>query len=223
MREQILKAKAAFREIFFDNESNARVEDRLVLNLTYHPLLRDFQKVLNDAQILLTPKEEHTTVLGEKPPMIGWRKACTIKDYLVTAKITNRDTEESKSARCNSKRCQVCQYIKETCEFEDAQWNKYDFRKGVINCNTDFTVYKFHRSSCYKQYVGSNKNDFRYRFNNYTFRKVSKPGKPPKVNQELFHLHFKLLEQNVTDDWRVNLINRADNRKEVRRRESFWQ
>ena len=25
------------------------------------------------------------------------------------------------------------------------------------------------------------------------------------------------------DDWRVALIDRADNRKELRRRESFWQ
>ena len=41
----------------FKNERNSPVEDRLVLNLTYHSLLRDFQKVLNEAQILLTPNE----------------------------------------------------------------------------------------------------------------------------------------------------------------------
>ena len=52
-----------------------------ILNLMYHPLLRDFQKVLNEAQILLTLNEEHKTVFGEKPPMIGWRKDCTLKDY----------------------------------------------------------------------------------------------------------------------------------------------
>ena len=107
-----------------NNERNPQVEDRLVLNLTYHPLLKDFQKVLNEAQILLTPNEEHKTVFGEKPPMIGWRKARTLKVYLVRAKINNNDTKESKSTRCNSKRCQVCQYIEETCEFEDADGNK---------------------------------------------------------------------------------------------------
>ena len=36
---------------------------------------RDSQKVLNEAQILLMPNEEHKTVFGEKPPMIGWHKA----------------------------------------------------------------------------------------------------------------------------------------------------
>ena len=97
------------------------------------------------------------------------------------------------------------------------------FVRGVINCNTDFTVYKFHCSSYSKQYVGSNITDFRYRFNNYksAFCKVSKSGKPPKVNQEHFHQHFKIAEHNGMDDWRVTLIDRADNRKELGRREFF--
>ena len=55
--------------------------------------------------------------------MIGWPKARTLKDYLVSAKINNSDTKESKSARCNGKRFHVCQYIEETCEFEDADGN----------------------------------------------------------------------------------------------------
>ena len=75
--------------------------------------------------------------------MIGWRKARTLEDYLVRAKINNNSTKESKSTRCNGKRCQVCQYIEETCEFEDGDGNKCDIQKGVINCNTDFTVYNF--------------------------------------------------------------------------------
>ena len=97
VREQILKARAISREKLLNNERNPQIEDRLVLNLTYHPLLRDFQKVLNVAQILLKPNEEHETVLGEKPPMIGWCKALTPKKFLVWAKITNYNTRKSKS------------------------------------------------------------------------------------------------------------------------------
>ena len=111
VREQILKSRALSRETFSNNERNPQVEDGLVLNLTYYPLLRDFQKVLNETQILVTPNEEHKTVFGEKPPTIGWRKARTLKDYLVRAQLTDKDTKESKSALCNGKRCQVCQYI----------------------------------------------------------------------------------------------------------------
>ena len=233
-----------------------------ILNLMYHPLLRDFQKVLNEAQILLTLNEEHKTVFGEKPPMIGWRKDRTLKDYRwplgqkskiqwltsgewgcpldndpklalgqpksslkKRVKINNKDTKESKSALRNGKHCQVCHNIEETWEFEDTDGNKFDIWKGVINWNTDFTVYKFYCSSCSKQYIGSNITDFRYRFNNYksAFRKISKSVKAPNVNQLHFHQHFKLPEHNGMDDWRVTLIDRADNRKELRRRESFWQ
>ena len=104
-------------------------------------------------------------------------------------------------------------------------WRRWwDIRKGVTNCNTDFTVYKFHCSFSSKQYIGSNITDFRYPLNNYKseFRKVSKSAKPPKVNQEHFYQQFKLHEHHGLDDWRVTLIDRADHRKELRRRESFW-
>ena len=151
--------------------------------------------------------------------MIGWRKARTIKDYLVRAKITNIETGESESARCNSELYQVCHYIEETGEFEDADGNKYDIRKGIINCNTDFTVYKFLFSSCPKQYIGSNISD---RLNDCksAFRKISKSNKAQIFNQEHFHHHFKLPMHNDMCDWSVNLIDRADNRKDIRRRES---
>ena len=103
-------------------------------------MLKDFQKVLNEGQILPTPNEKHKTVFGEKPPMMDWRNARTLKVYLVRPKINNNGTKESKSTRRNGKRCQVCQYTEETCEFQDADGNNYDIQKGVINCNTEFTV-----------------------------------------------------------------------------------
>ena len=90
VREQILKASAVSREILLNKERNPQVEDRLVLNLTYHPLLRDFRKVLNGTQILFTPNGEHKTVFGEKPPMTGWRKVRTLMDYPLRAEITNK-------------------------------------------------------------------------------------------------------------------------------------
>ena len=151
--------------------------------------------------------------------MIGWDKARTLKEYLLKAKITNKDAKESKSHRCNEERCQVCQYTEETCEFEDADGNKYHIYKGVIKCNTHFTVYRFHCSSCSKQYVESNITDFRYRFNKSAFRKVSKSGN--QENQENFYRDFKIPEHNCMDAWRVALIDRTDNRKDLRRRGTF--
>ena len=64
-----------------------------------------------------------------------------------------------------------------------------------------------------------------YRFNNYknAFRKISKSVKAPNVNQVHFHQQSKAPEHNGMDDWRVTLIDRGVNRKQLRRRESSWQ
>ena len=55
------------------------------------------------------PNEEHKIVFGVNPPMICRHKARTLKDYLMRAKHTNKDTKESKIACFNGKRYQVCQ------------------------------------------------------------------------------------------------------------------
>ena len=104
----------------------------------------------------------------------------------VGQKLLTETLKNLKGAWCNGKRCQVCQYLEKKCEFEDADGNKYDkydIRKRATDCNTDFTVYKFHCSCCFKQYVRSNMIDFRYQFHSYksVFRKVSKSSKLPKV------------------------------------------
>ena len=57
--------KAISRKTLLNNERNSRVDDRLVLNPTYHLLLRDF-KVLNEAQILLMLNEENTKLFLER-------------------------------------------------------------------------------------------------------------------------------------------------------------
>lgn len=51
--------------------------------------------------------------------------------------------------------------------------------------------------------------------NKNAFSEVSQLGKTPKVHQEHFHRHFKLPEHNGMGDWRVTLIDRTDNRKDL--------
>ena len=98
-------------------------------------------------------------------------------------------------------------------------------RQGILKTFMGISMALVRELYIAEQYVGSNINDFHYGFNNYknALLKVSKSGKSPKVNQEHFHQHFKLPEHNGMDDWRVTFIDRPDDRKELRRRESFWQ
>ena len=80
--------------------------------------------------------------------------------------------------------------------------------------------------SCSKQYVGSTITPFLSRFNNYKSgaRKVSKVY-PKKCNvyQEQFHRHFNYEGHNGIEDWKITIIDRAENVLELRRRESYWQ
>ena len=66
-----------------DNIKEVRNNDRLVLTLTYHPSIKNFLNVLNEAHILLTPNKEHHKVFGDKPHMIGCKKPKSLKDHLV--------------------------------------------------------------------------------------------------------------------------------------------
>ena len=87
VRKQILKARALSRDSLLDKVKEVKNYDRLVLTLTYHPSIKSFQNVLNEAHILLTPNKEHRKVFGDKPPTIGRSKPKSLKDPLVSAKI----------------------------------------------------------------------------------------------------------------------------------------
>ena len=66
VRIQILKARAFSRDTLLDKVNKVRYNDRLVLTLIYHPFIKNFWNVLNEAYILLTPNKEHGKVFGDK-------------------------------------------------------------------------------------------------------------------------------------------------------------
>ena len=88
------------RDTLLDKVKEMRNNDRLVLTLTYHPSLKSFQNVLNEAQILLTPNKEHCKVFGNKPPMIGWIKPKSLTYHLVSVKIKCEPSSDNKKVPC---------------------------------------------------------------------------------------------------------------------------
>ena len=87
VRKQILKTRAYSRDTLLDKVKEVKNNDRLILTLAYHPSIKSFQNVLNEALILSTPNKKHRKVFRDKPPMIGWSKPKSLKDKLVGAKI----------------------------------------------------------------------------------------------------------------------------------------
>ena len=79
-----------------------RNNDRLILTLTYHPSIKNFQNVLNEVHILLTPNKEHHKDFRDKPPMIGGHVS---KQSSLNAKIKCEPSSDSKSEPCCRSRC----------------------------------------------------------------------------------------------------------------------
>ena len=107
VRKKIIKARTFSRDTLLDKVKEVKNNDRLIHTLTYHPSIRSFQNVLNEAHILLAPNKEHHKVFGNKPPMIGWRKHKSLKDHLVSAKIKCESSSDNKRAPCCRSRRQI--------------------------------------------------------------------------------------------------------------------
>lgn len=54
----------------------------------------------------------------------------------------NSDTKESKSLLCKSRSCQAHKYTEDRGGIPDFYGNKYDICRKIMNCNTDFIIYK---------------------------------------------------------------------------------
>ena len=118
VREQILKARAFSRDILLRKDKVVKNNDRLDLTLTYHPSIMNFQNVLNEAHILLTPNKKHGKGFEDNPPLTGGRKQKSFKDHLVSARIKCELSSDNKNAPYCKSRYQICSFIEETNTFQ---------------------------------------------------------------------------------------------------------
>ena len=158
-------------------------------------------EILRKNQNLLLVDKEHEAVFKDKI-FVTFRRAKSLKDKLVRAKLPSIDEELMKKGtfRCNGRRsCQICPLMREGDTFHnfDSARSFKNF-SGRYDCNSDHVVYLLQCESCDKKYVGSTKTKFRQRFNvyKYYFRTYARKhnensldkGKP--VPQASFFNHF---------------------------------
>ena len=126
----------------------------------------------------------------------------------------------------------VAKYLDESKTFTNSIGDRvFNLRKGDLNCNSKFVVYKLRCLTCGLQYVGSTITKFRERFNDYKaqFRKYVKrkreghenPGEG--ISQANLFEHFCAVDHNGIEDWSFQLIEQVENLERVREREAFWQ
>ena len=224
----------------------------LSLNIEYNPAFSKLSNVLKELDCILQGDEQHRKVFSDTP-LVGFSNGKSLKNILVRAvlpKLKLSKTEGSK--KCNKPRCEVCKNVVTTKEFSSkTTGEKFEIQKGPIDCNTRNVVYLITCKVCGIQNVGSTKDKYRERFNNYKSvqRKVrekvlgekrpeTNKGRPKKKEQapskeskklekkyaqEKFHQHFCKEGHTGIPDWEIRLIDTAFSEKSLRSKELFWQ
>ena len=178
------------------------------LHITYHPVLRDSRKILENVHLLLTPERNHREVF-QAIPLVGFRNAKSLKDYLVRAKLSKENVSLG-CFHCNKINCEVCNLLEESTTFTDKDHTKeYNIRQGPLNCNSKHIVYLIQCKVCGKQNCGSTITKCRQRINNYkskfrNYRDKFLTGTLPKgqiIQQASFHNHFCQAGHNGISDW----------------------
>ena len=73
-------------------------------------MLLKLKNVLSEVHLLLTPDKEHGKVF-ERVPMIGFKRAKSLKDILVIAKIAPLEEKKGFCRSCGGTSCKICKHV----------------------------------------------------------------------------------------------------------------
>ena len=157
------------------------------LVLTYHPRLSSFGKIIRKHLPQLYESPEVKTVFS-KSPFVSFRKPCSLKSYLVRAKVYPLERNVGCKG-CGKKRCEVCRNVEASDSFtSNITGHSYKINHH-LDCDDKCIIYLLTCKVCGIQYVGETCDKFRSRWNNYRAadRKVVKGE---TVMQQSLHEHF---------------------------------
>lgn len=209
-------------DLLEDGSRSSRLDSQqqITLVIDYHPALLDVYKILRDLQILV----EYSAVLKKVlpiVPLLSFRRAKNLKDYLVRAKLTPvKETIKGMNC-CGGKRCQICKFVKVGSVFESSVEGRKFHINHSFDCNSTGVVYLFTCQICKKQYVGSTITSFRARFNNHR-SSLSRYGKGQRgICGQNLYAHFYSQGHNGLEDIQIQIIDVTDVSQPTIR-EGFW-
>lgn len=242
VEKQVIEALKINREESLREKEPGERDQRDVFVTTYHPSLSEnTYRIFRNNHSILTSREDHQA-LFEKVPMISYRRAKSLQDILVRAKLCPIEVEPNMCQGCGGRSdCEVCAILKKGSTFTNKDGSKtYDIRKGTLHCNSPLCVYLMTCNICSKQYTGKSEPIFRKRYNNYKtkFRKYFKAVKdgtldqlhPPIAQAHLYehfleHVGDNFIDKNGKEDWSFwsfQIIDKSPNKAKLLERENFW-
>ena len=128
---------------------------------TYHPKLKDLSKLIKNLQLLLYNDSEVQRVFSPAP-IVSYRSARKIKDYIVRSKLYSTERRDG-SFSCGKLRCQLCTSIQVTDTFSGFVTKSSYKINHNFNSNSKCLIYLLIYKTCSKQYTGKTVDKFRSR------------------------------------------------------------
>ena len=129
--------------------------------VTYHPQLKNLERIINQNIYLLNMNEKTKKVFSPRP-MVSFRSPREISSYLVRAKLYPLDRAVG-STKCGKKSCEVYMNISETNTFTSNVTGETYKINHKLTCDGNCLIYLLSCKCCEKQYVGESTDSFRYR------------------------------------------------------------
>ena len=140
VRKQILKARKFSRTEVLNNQRKKENEEKPILNIRYHPSLAQLKTIMTRIHLLLTPDNEHNKLFRDVP-IIGLRRAKSLRDILVRAKIP-QIKNKGWCSPCKGPRCEICKHIVPTISFTSSTtYRTYEIRPENLNCRSKNVFY----------------------------------------------------------------------------------
>ena len=208
-REELLRPKG------MDNKSVG-----VPFVVTYHPHLKNIRKIIKKHIKHLYADRKVTSVFT---PLL-FVSFCYLRNltsHLVRSKSYPQKWKTG-SSKCNSPRCLTCNNIKE-CDTFTSYATKETFKiSHHFNCSSKCLTYLFACKVCWKHYVGSTTNKFRYQWNNYkNCQRKAERGEDHM--QKYLHDYFLSEDHDgLLNNAEIILIDKTDP-SDPERREELWR
>ena len=119
--------------------------------------LAQLKIMLTRIDLLLTPGNEHNKVFRDVP-IIGFRRAESLKDILVREKMSQIINKQW-CGPCKGPGCEISKHIAPTRKFTSCSTKcKHEIRPKNLNCGSKKVVYLISCKTCHKQSTGIQRN-----------------------------------------------------------------
>ena len=206
--------------------------NRIPLVTTYNPRTSYIAEVANRNWHFLQSKERLAHIFRERP-IIAYRRSKSLRDILVSTKVTGRTPEGHTTTMgsccpCNKPKCSWCVLINKTSTFTGTRRDGKVFDIfHTVNCQSTFVIYIIECRICRLQYVGKSETAFNLRLNNHR-NHIKKGVNSCELSEHFLHnsrshdfgkdVTIAIIEQIKPSNMTI------ERKKEIlRAREIFWQ